>query len=78
MSSKHDVWVVTHGSRWAVRIAGSGSLSSIHQTQAEAIEAGRPLAQRFGSDLVIQGRDSKIRDRDSYGNDPFPPRDRKH
>ena len=30
------------------------------------------------SKVVIHGRDGKIRDKDSYGNDPIPPRDRKY
>jgi len=28
--------------------------------------------------VVIHGRDGKIRDKDSYGNDPVPPKDKKN
>jgi hypothetical protein len=29
-------------------------------------------------ELVTHGKDGRIQDSDSYGNDPVPPRDRKH
>jgi hypothetical protein len=28
--------------------------------------------------LVIHGKDGKIQDKDSFGNDPNPPKDTKH
>lgn len=47
-------------------------------SQAETIKKAIPVAKENESDVVIHGRDGLIRDRDSYGNDPFPPRDTKH
>jgi hypothetical protein len=49
-------------------------VSSIHSTQAEAAQAARSTAQRQQSELLIHGRNGQIRERDSYGNDPFPPK----
>ena len=63
---------------WAVVGERDKRASSLHETQRSAIEAGRSLAQHNRSELVIHDRDNKIRDKDSYGNDPCPPRDRKH
>lgn len=63
---------------WAVQREGAGRASSLHDTQAEAIAEGRRMAQNERSELFIHGRDGRIRDRDSFGNDPFPPRDNKH
>lgn len=63
---------------WAVKGEGDTRASSLHRTQGGAIKAGTPLAKANKSELVIHGRDNKIRDKDSYGNDPHPPRDRKH
>jgi len=63
---------------WAVIGEGDSRASSLHPTQGEAIEVGRQIAQNNNSELFIHDRDNKIRDRDSYGNDPFPPRDTKH
>ena len=69
--------VVPHSGKWAVRSDGSKRASKVVRTQAEAIEVARRIARNQGSDVVIHGRDGKIKDRDSYGNDPFPPRDGK-
>lgn len=70
---------VTHRSdnSWAVIGEGDSRASSIHGTQGSAIEAGREIAMNNHSELVIHNRDNKIRDKDSYGNDPHPPYDRK-
>ena len=66
--------VVPHDGDWAVRGAGNDRVTSIHRTQAEAIEAGRAIAQNQGSELVIHRPDGTIRDKDSHGSDPFPPK----
>lgn len=71
---------ITHRSdgSWAVIGEGDSRASSLHDTQGGAIGVGRPIAQRNHSELVIHDRENKIRDKDSYGDDPFPPRDKKH
>lgn len=70
--------VVKHEKGWAVRGAGNAKASAVFGTQAEAIETGRRIAQNQCSELVVHGRNGRIRDRDSFGGDPNPPRDRKH
>lgn len=71
---------VTHrrDGTWAVIGEGDDKASSVHKTQGGAIKAGKPLAETNKSELVIHDRENRIRDKDSYGNDPNPPRDRKH
>ena len=71
---------VTHrkDQQWAVKGEGDERASGLHDTQGEAIRAGRELAIRNRSELFIHDRENKIRDRDSYGGDPFPPKDKKH
>ena len=70
--------VVPQSGKWAVKGDGSQRASKVVSTQKEAIDVARRIARNQGSDVVIHGRDGKIRDKDSYGNDPFPPRDTKH
>ncbi len=70
--------VVPHGDGWAVRGAGNARVSSTHNTQGRAISAAQRTARAERSEVVIHGGDGQIRDKDSYGNDPHPPRDRKH
>lgn len=70
--------VVPHGTGWAARREQSSRASSQHGTQREAINAGRNLAKKTHGELRIHRADGTIRDSDSYGNDPFPPRDRRN
>jgi hypothetical protein len=70
--------VVPHNGGWAVRTAGSSAVSSAHMTQQAAINTARTGAQRTKVDVVIHRPNGQIRDRDSYGNDPNPPKDTKH
>lgn len=66
--------VVRRDDGWAVRGAGN-SRDTVHtDTQREAIERAREIAQNQGSEVVIHGTDGKIREKNSYGNDPFPPK----
>ncbi len=66
--------IVPNGQSWSVRRAGSSRVTSTHSTQREAIDHGRTIARNQNSELLIHGRNGRIRARDSYGNDPFPPR----
>jgi hypothetical protein len=73
MSGKNQ-HVVQRENGWAVRGEGNKRDTSHHSTQAEAGAAAREIARNQKSELLIHGRDGQIRERDSYGNDPFPPK----
>ena len=64
------VHVVNEGGKWVVQVEGSAQPRSKHATQAEAISAGRSLARKAKTELLIHGRDGAIRERSSYGHDP--------
>lgn len=66
--------VVQRDEGWAVRGEGNTRDTSHHDTQAKAIDAARQIAHNQGSELVVHGRDGRIRSKDSHGNDPYPPR----
>jgi uncharacterized protein YdaT len=66
--------VVPHDDKWAVRGEGSERVTSLHDTQREAIGVAREIARHQRSELFIHGENGQIRDRDSYGHDPFPPK----
>lgn len=66
--------VLPSGGKWAVRRAGAQKASGVYPTQAEAIESAKKIAARQKTELYIHGRDGRIRERSTYGRDPFPPK----
>jgi uncharacterized protein YdaT len=73
MSGKNQ-HVIPHQQGWAVKSEGASKASSVHETQKEAIDRGREISRKQGTELLIHGRDGRIRERDSHGNDPCPPK----
>jgi len=78
MSKKKNQHVIPHPKGWAVKGEGNKKVTKITKTQKEAIEIAKKIAKNQGSEVVIHNRKGQIRDKDSYGNDPCPPRDKKH
>ena len=76
MSGKNQ-HVVKRGNDWAVLGEGNKRDTSVHSTQKDAYERARDIAINQRSEVVIHGRDGKIRDKNSFGNDPCPPKDKK-
>ena len=74
MPKNPPVHVVPRGDQWAVEREGAERASSLHPTQAQAEQAGRLTARNEETEFLLHGRNGQIRERDSYGNDPFPPR----
>jgi hypothetical protein len=72
-NSKKPVHVVPHDDGWAVEREGAKRVSSVHSTQAEAEQAGRTTARNEETEFLLHGKNGQIRERDSYGNDPYPP-----
>lgn len=66
------------GSGWAVKAEGSRKFTVITDKKNTAIKVGRQIAKNQKSELVIHDKDGKISDKDSFGNDPNPPGDKKH
>jgi len=71
--SKKGQHVVPRGNKWSVRKAGSSRASGIYRTQKEAVNEAKKIAKNQKSELYIHGKDGRIRERNSYGNDPHPP-----
>lgn len=69
-----NVHIVPHSDGWAVKIEGNDRATSVHRTQEQAIDAGRDRARRDESEILIHGENGRIRERDSYGPDHFPPK----
>jgi hypothetical protein len=78
MSRRRNLWVVPHADGWAVRREGAERVSRVFETKQRAVEFGRQMAQEGQVELITQRRDGTIQSKDSYGPDPFPPRDTEH
>lgn len=68
--TKPPIHTVPTEDGWANRREGAARASSIHETQAEAIRAARATAAREKTEHFIHGENGRIRERNSYGNDP--------
>lgn len=78
MAKKNQHVVPTKDKKWGVRGEGNQRLTKKTDTQQDAINVAREIAKNQGSEVVIHRKDRTIRDKDSYGNDPHPPKDKKH
>jgi uncharacterized protein YdaT len=68
-----NVHVVPRSGNWAVKVEGNDRATKVVQTQREAIEIAKGIAQKNHSESVIHRPDGRIREKNSYGSDPFPP-----
>ena len=59
---------------WAVRGDGNTRDTSHLPTQKAAMQAAREIAKNQHSEVLVHGVNGQIRQKNSYGNDPFPPR----
>lgn len=75
---KKNFHSVPLGKMWAVKKEGSPTPISKHQTQAASENKTRQLAKKSEGEAVYHNRKGQIKDKDSFGNDPHPPIDKKH
>ena len=75
---KRNIHVTRRKGEWAVVRERAKRASALLKTQREAINIARPMAKEDKVELVIHDKENKIRDKDSYGNDPCPPKDKKY
>lgn len=59
---------------WQVVGAGNTRATAVVPTQKEAIDIARRIAQLGESEVLIHGENGRIREKNSYGNDPYPPK----
>jgi hypothetical protein len=64
------IHVVSHGDEWAVRRQGDDDIISVWPTQKQAEDEGRRIAKDDQAEFELHGLEGRIRERDSYGNDP--------
>ena len=75
--SNRNVHTVHNSKGWTNRYENSSRTLGYYSTKAEAQAVGREKAMKNGIEHIIHGLDGKIQNKNSYGNDPFPPMDKK-
>lgn len=76
MSRKERHVVPAKEGGWDVKKPHAERASSHSDTKAEAVERAREICINQGAECVIHGKDGKIQDSNSHGNDPCPPKDK--
>lgn len=72
--AKNSRHVVPRQDGWAVKKSGATRASKVFNTQADAINYARGQAKKDSGELYVHRKDGTIRQKDSYGNDPHPPK----
>ncbi|MHA7271196.1 DUF2188 domain-containing protein [Arthrobacter sp. HLT1-20] len=60
--------------QWKNRVQGNSRASNTAETKKDAQAEGRRMAQDRKVEHVVKNLDGKISARNSYGNDPHPPK----
>ena len=68
----------TSKGQWKVQGQGNSKATKLFDNKSDAIAFGKSIAKKQQSELIVQKKDGKIQSKDSYGNDPLPPRDTEH
>lgn len=68
------VHTVPSGDGWRNVHEGSDRALDTHDTKAAAEAAGRERAKAERTEHIIHNKDGQIGSRNSYGNDPYPPK----
>jgi hypothetical protein len=67
--------------QWADEAENAKRAGSLHRTQADAERSAKQVARNTpgGAEVIVHGRDGRIRDPDTIKRrDPNPPKDKKH
>ncbi len=76
MTKGKQIWVSPGGKDWRAHRPGAKRAIKKTETQKEAFEVARKVALNQGAEVVIQGSNGKIREKNSYAppEDKFPPK----
>ena len=69
-----QIWVTPTDDGWKVKQPDNSKASALTWTKAEAMNTAKQIAQNQWLEMIWQTKDWKIQWRNSYWNDPFPPK----
>ena len=71
---KKNIHVFYKNEKWISKEENSENNLNSFDTKDEAIEYSRKIAKKNKAELIIHNINNKISNRDSYGNDSYPPK----
>lgn len=74
---KKNQHVIPHNDNWAVKGEGNEKVTKIFDKKQDAIDFAKDVAKNQKSELIIHKQDGSIQNKNSFGNDPNPPKDTK-
>ncbi len=77
MGTKQTHVVPNQSGGWDVKQKNAQRASGHFDTKKEAINRGREISRNQDSELFIHNLDGTISNKDSHGNDPCPPKDKR-
>lgn len=78
MAKKPSVRVTPKGDQWQVKTDGASKAAKITDTKKDAVDKGKQMAKNQKTELEVHDKKGQIQSKDSYGNDPNPPKDKEH
>ncbi|MBY0554347.1 DUF2188 domain-containing protein [bacterium] len=75
MTNKKPIHTVPSGNGWSNKQGGKEI--SHHNNKANAEIAGRQQAKQSHTEHVIHNKNGQIGEKNSYGGDPCPPKDKR-
>lgn len=74
MPKKPAIETIPHNDGWANKVQGSRRVANTAPTKAAAQAKGREMAQARKTEHIVKNKDGTVGGRQSYGNDPHPPK----
>ncbi len=75
MANEKNYWTQKRpDGQWESKREGATRASSVSSTQAEAWEKSKDFARERGGEAYLKGENGRIRERNTYGKDPYPPK----
>jgi hypothetical protein len=69
----HQV-VANRNGRWDVKRGGADRASAHFERTQDAVDKCREINKKQGTKFEIHDKHGKIKDSDSHGHDPYPPK----
>lgn len=75
MGNNKNFWTQQRSDgKWESKREGADRASKVTDTQANAWGYSKDHARKEGGEAFLKNQEGKIRERNTYGKDPYPPK----